>query len=51
MKSALMQQINTYISIAFVGALALGAGYLIVDVAHRDDFGMTSVVLVEVDGR
>ena len=48
MKSALMQQVNTYISIAFVAALALGAAYLIVDVAHRDDFGMSPALLVEL---
>lgn len=46
-KSALMQQVNTYLSVIFVGAVAFGAAYLIMHVANTADYGIVSTVIDE----
>jgi|GEM_PF-2061433 len=46
MKSALSQKINTIISITCVASVALGAAYLIVDVANSADLELTSTLVL-----
>lgn len=47
--NALNQQVNTYIAIAFVASLALGAGSLIVKVANQDNFAVAPTLSTEED--
>lgn len=44
MRGVLQQQVNTYISMIFVGALALGAAYFIIHVANDEGFAVASSI-------
>ena len=48
--TALMQQVNTYLSLIFIGAFALGAAYLIMHVASKEDYGNIVSTVIEQEG-
>ena len=48
MHSFLQQRVDTFISIAFVGAVALGASYLIISFANKEDFAMAAALREEL---